>query len=100
MSKLNCKLGDLARIVNSEADNNDKIVMCVEFMGVTPWRSRGDITYEPTWRVDRALCSSTGEWHDLISDNQLRPIRDNPGEDETMTWAGKPADVPSSPAEV
>lgn len=28
-----------------------------------------------------------------IYDSWLRPIRNNDGEDETLTWAGKPSDI-------
>ena len=28
-------------------------------------------------------------WH-IAEDRYLKPIRDQPGEDETLTWAGKP----------
>ncbi len=101
MSKLNCRPGDLARIVNSEAGNNDKIVLCVRFAGLVPF---GFIGARPKilagWVIDRELRGGDGRYSNVVEDCKLRPIRDNPGEDETLTWAGKPADVPAGPVEV
>lgn len=40
---------------------------------------------EPGWHVNRSIGGQTE-----VADFRLRPIRDNDGEDETLTWAGKP----------
>ena len=43
--------------------------------------------------VDRKIISTHGTLINIVPDSFLRPIRDNPGDDETLTWAGKPEHV-------
>lgn len=85
---MNCKQGDLAVLVHSVSGRSlGMIFTCVErYDG--PWRYGGDA---PGWRLDRPL------WHGFpyTGDKNLRPLRDNPGADETLTWAGKPAPIES-----
>ena len=89
--KLNCKTGDLAIVVESDLGNEGKIVQCIKFIGDIAQRdSNGNIETVPMWEVDRDL---DGEGGNEIADYQLRPIRDSDGEDETLTWAGKPEGV-------
>lgn len=86
---MNCKQGDLAIIVKSVASPDDigAIVRCVEFKPGPDGRA--------AWIVDRKVSPDAviggityiGDW---FLDASLRPIRDNDGEDETLTWAGKP----------
>ena len=88
---MNCKPGDLAVIVR--ADNKvdrphiGKIVECIywlpdEFGGM--WRT------EPRLKVLRGPCKGREiGWHD----GDLRPIRDNDGEDEMLRIVGKPQEV-------
>lgn len=83
---MNCKPGDLAVIVRSAAGNEGRIVQCLDFVGV------GDGYYDDSWLIDREI-AGTFEPLRFISDSKLRPLRDNDGEDETLTWAGKPAGV-------
>lgn len=87
---LNCKQGDLAVIVRSFAGNHGRIVRCVEYIGVLGWRYDG---YVPTWRIDRELVTEGGTRSAEIPDWQLRPIRDNDGEDEILRLVGKPETV-------
>lgn len=89
---MNCKQGDLARVVNSQAGNNDKIVQCLEYVGLRWWLNHDGDRLAPTWRIDRELPPLEGFGDDdLIEDSKLRPIRDSDGTDETLTWAGLPA---------
>lgn len=98
---MNCKPGDLAFVVGpvwarqrstGEKKSLDclvgKVVRCVE-------REDGDLG--PGWVIDPpipysvwfgATCS-VGKVVSLY-DHQLRPIRDQDGEDETLLWAGLP----------
>jgi len=87
--KLNCKVGDLAVVINGE--NAGRIVKVV-----LPSKRQAN-----WWLVD--VIGSEGVGFDLdgnraksnighIADKRLRPIRDQPGDDETLAWAGLPHD--------
>lgn len=93
---MNCKQGDLAIIVKSYAGNEGKVVRCVEYLGEVLWACSvtGLDKAEPTWRVDSLLPGPDGEQAVAkIADCQLRPLRPNRGDDETLSWAGKPKKV-------
>jgi len=77
---MNCKPNDLAVISYPGNSYDGYIVRCVQFVG-------GEHNY---WRIDRLLPEQAQPW---IADCILRPIRDQDGEDQTLTWAGKPADI-------
>ncbi len=91
---MNCKQGDLAVIVHSDffKENIGKIVTCVEF--------KAGPDGSPAWVIDRALFEGTRRTHnksfagDWVCDKVLRPIRDQPGEDETLRIAGLPNKQP------
>lgn len=79
---MNCKKGDLAIVVNGE--NTGTLVDVIEehpLYGTGTWlviaHGSGTAifgTFKP------------GDWVGC-DDSKLRPIRDQPGEDETLTWA-------------
>lgn len=77
---MNCKPGDLAVIVRTRDPAGrkyiGKVVTCVR------------IVEECYWDVDPALPRYV-----MVNDWCLRPIRDQDGDDETITWAGKPEKV-------
>ncbi len=101
---MNCKPGDLAVVVSAGATPEmiGAIVLVKRATvpgepneaGTAVFRANG-----PAWIVeaisgriptrynDGSLEFST--WRSVL-DRCLRPIRDNDGEDETLTWAGKP----------
>lgn len=82
---MNCKPGDLAVVVKGAASGN--VVVCIDrFDG--PWA--GEPRFEPGWRLDRLLVNERGSYNTYRVDSALRPIRDQPGEDETLTWADVP----------
>lgn len=100
---MNCKKGDIARIVGMPdpvGDLCDKFVTCVELYvhgdGVVMWRldrsikivARGDFRSAITGEVFRG-----GEtlWIASMPDQFLRPIRGGDGADETLTWRRTPA---------
>ena len=89
---MNCKPGDLAVIVRSFAGNEGKIVRCIEVVQSHDF-SGLSVLGGPRWLIDRPvpllLCGFTR----TVADAALRPIRPNDGEDETLTWAGKPNEV-------
>lgn len=85
---MNCKPGDLAVVVRSVSGNLGKVVRVrvmindVEFIDGSKLRCW---TFEgPT------MFGSLGRLVTVIPDECLRPLRDNPGQDETLTWAGLP----------
>lgn len=104
---MNCKPGDLAIVVSAEITPEmiGRIVKVVRpvFSGETvPCLGTLPIFDEVVW-----LCSAEGgtiparfsdgvlrHLHErAICDRFLRPIRDTEGQDETLTWAGKPNEV-------
>lgn len=93
---MNCVKGDLAVIVRSWSGNDGKIIRCVGFMGAQPWYEHGrGWVDEATWEIDQELPNGKGFVLNQICDSQLRPIRDQPGADESLTWAGRPAELPA-----
>lgn len=91
---MNIKPGDLCILVKSHAGNEGKIVTAVEHIG--PMRIR-DITHKiditDVWRVTPLLPDCFGYLTDKVPTSCLRPIKDQPGEDETIEWAGKPSEI-------
>lgn len=94
---MNCKPGDLAVVVQSESGINlGKVVRVVrrhasethDLDGVRFRRAMG-----PRWVIEPALRTIEGDPLFTYRDSGLRPIRDQPGADETLTWAGRPADI-------
>lgn len=89
---MNCKQGDLAVVIRSCLGNEGAIVQCLEFVGDVNYPQDGVL---PSWRVDRWLPGQIprGVWRDLtglVPDACLRPIRDQPGTDETLSWKTVP----------
>lgn len=91
---MNCKPGDLAVFVHSTCGNEGKIVTCVEFVGemefLAPW---GRATFSDCWQIYPSVNGCRGAKTEYIPDEYLRPLRDNGGEDQTLTWAGKPESI-------
>lgn len=88
---MNCKQGDLAIIVNSRNSKNiGKIVTCLELdlSTHTPYGYRW--LDSPRWKVGIKIISNLGHLIDSVADCNLRPLRDNDGEDEMIRIAGKP----------
>lgn len=95
---MNCKKGDLAIVVSSivpHSPNIGKIVRCLEFIPAHTTVGIPGKTACDGWLTDVPLVqfNMLGIVHgqdNFAADKFLRPIRDNDGEDETLTWAGKP----------
>jgi len=81
---MNCKQGDLA-IVMSGASSGVVVICVAPYCG--PWR---DSSYQLGWEIDRPLLKSSGKREKYFADRHLRPIRDTPGEDETLQWLDVP----------
>lgn len=77
---MNFKVGELAIVVGCHTDP--------QFIGkiVTLREKFLSSTYQcNAWKVDIDVSPYSG-----ISEKHLRPIRDQPGQDETLTWAPVP----------
>lgn len=85
---MNCKPGDLAYIVGcrNAPELNGLVVHVVRRVSDEAWLCAGHA-------IERNAASWGVPCH--IFDRNLRPIRDNDGPDETLTWAGKPEQVPA-----
>jgi hypothetical protein len=97
---MNCKPGDLAVVVSSmNGGNVGKVVTVIRLATTAEIATEmpGAIYLGAIWRTDKPLewGNKRGERCDayLAPDVRLRPIRDNDGEDETLTWAGKPEQI-------
>lgn len=92
---MNCKQGDLAIHVGGswgiKSPNLGKIVRCVRFIGEIPgWK-------DLRWEIEGGpIVGPKGEHLRHAADKYLRPIRDNPGEDEMLRIVGKPTEVVAS----
>lgn len=87
MGNLNCRSGDLAVTFGAPMDNG-LIVNVIERAGFHSaigelWmvESIGSDFHVEPGRLSKKAC-----WPDRL----LRPIRDQPGDDEALAWAGKP----------
>ena len=80
---MNCRPGDLAVIAHSFGDPTTekylgRVVRCISLLEFTGAH----------WLIDPEV-----DGFDLCADRCLKPIRDKPGDDETLTWAGKPQPI-------
>lgn len=100
---MNCKPGDLAFQIGSEgAFDSQSLGWVVEVIGAgCDWSDFGDLRHH--WLCRKAgggllpFQDPDGEtgWSDEVEipDAHLMPIRKQPEQDETLTWAGKPQGV-------
>lgn len=81
---MNCKPGDLAVVVKTHCEAMDLLGKVILVGAAEPAMAL------PHWRaVPPVIDPKDGkEW--VFADMQLRPIRDQDGEDETLQWAGLP----------
>lgn len=98
MSGIRCKVGDLAVVVRSDADNLGRIVRCVRLLGDFWWcdAQGGGARIAATWEIDVPLRGADGTVSREIADDQLRPLRDSDGDDEMLRIAGKPEQIGKS----
>ena len=106
---MNCKPGDLVVVVRSEVGNDGRFGVIVgpansscglQVYQGDDWVVSGRfITADEMTLSYRGteICSFETNRHEVdllpFPDKNLKPIRDNNGEDETLTWAGKPEGV-------
>ena len=87
--KLNCKEGDLAVVVRSATGKTvGQIVACVKLARIPGlYNADRSLSRGAVWETDWYHPTVTGGIGNFVMDADLRPLRDNPGEDETLTWA-------------
>ena len=91
---MNCKPGDLAVVVESVVGNEGKIGTCLRLATEAEKVINGYAwSSNPMWVMDRKFHSTDGLDDNFMFDSHLRPLRDNPGTDETLTWAPVPSKV-------
>lgn len=102
---MNCKEGDLAVVASSKYGVNvGKLLTVIRLATFSEIEEEmpGSLEHGPIWRTDRPMTwkTSSGKCCDafLAPDSRLRPVRDNDGEDQTLTWAGKPSDIKTKEA--
>ena len=87
---LNCKPGDLARVID---DPEARVAGIVDkIITVTQPELLGGL--HPAWRYagpPMVCVCGCGRQIEAVADTLLRPIRGQDGDDETLAWAGKPA---------
>ena len=91
---MNCKLNDLAIVVRGAMASSTGLVLhCVRLSSASGLRKPdGSFEYGPVWETDNYGVAICGNTHNLWMDSALRPLRDEPGQDETLLWAGLPQD--------
>ena len=77
---MNVKQGELVRYAGNQLKD------AYGWVGITVQRK--DHEGGPAWIIEPPL--SKGNW---VFDRALRPIRDNPGTDETLLWAPVPSNL-------
>lgn len=96
---MNCKPGDLAYIVRPWTRDQDigrpvTVLRRAVAGQVVEMRGGGIAKAEGPGDHAAWLCEASGAGFPcFIADVCLRPFRDQDGEDETLTWAGKPSDI-------
>ena len=80
---MNCVKGDLAVIVNTIPRFSRFIGRLVTVVELNNFRPD---YFGLQWDTDLKENGSTV----VVADRHLRPIRDNPGQDETLTWRDVP----------
>lgn len=87
---MNCKPGDLAVMVRSLAGSEGAIFTCIRLATSDELdRSSFRTNIGPVWKISKSLMTDIGIAMPFAADSNLRPIRDNDGTDETLTWAPK-----------
>ena len=96
--KLNCRSGDIAYVYRVTDPDFEWLLKPQKFVTVVNlgFSKRG----LPIWSLEQPIpspvpCPSCGGRHGLerLPDKWLRPIRAGEGDDETITWAGKPETI-------
>ena len=80
---MNCKQGDLVVVVGGYAP----------FLGMILTVTKLCVVHPAHWDTEPPVPCPFMHRPVSFADSSLRPIRDQSGDDETLTWAGLPAGV-------
>jgi hypothetical protein len=72
---MNCKPGDLAVFVRSEAGNEGLVVRCIRLATEAEMRQARRHTDLPVWHINRPVVDAYGDALSFAQDRNLRPIR-------------------------
>ena len=87
---MNCKPGDSAVVVRSYAGNYGHFVTCVRLATKEDFLAMGyGPASSPAWITNETLRNSAGRFCCYVYDDQIRPIRDQPGNEEFVVKARK-----------
>ncbi len=84
---MNCKPGDVARYVGTQRRFHGYIVVVLHEADPEVERLFGP---GPWWVTSPMFTLPDGRPASGVHDRALRPLRPGDGDDETLTWAGKP----------
>lgn len=88
---MNCKQGDLAVIVRSELGNEGKILKCLRLATSSEVKAEMFPWACPVWVTDAYIPCRLGYGTHLYPDSRLKPLRDNDGTDEILSFVGLPS---------
>lgn len=86
---MNCKQGELAIYLGKHATARGMVVV----VGRPATANEVDNAALPAWHISPPLPKMDGSFAKVASDVALRPIRDQDGQDESLSWAKKPSEV-------
>ena len=87
---MRCKPGELAVITSCGPQTGNLLGAVIRVTAIHP----KFVDHGPAWRYEgRPLKSRVGVSVVAVNDCCLTPIRPDEGDDETLTWAGKPETV-------
>ena len=89
---MNCKEGDLAIVVKSHCNSEGLIVTCLRRATGGELDAAG-FYYTEAWVTDRFGPVVGGGVSNYWTDASLRPIRNDPGADETLSWCDVPSEA-------
>lgn len=95
---MRCRVGDLAVVIQSAFQENIGLLVEVMSASVLPYHdwlvsARGSpLTGRPVLGTSVGKEVRTGKTCN-VRDDQLRPIRPQEGNDETLTWASLPQEI-------
>jgi hypothetical protein len=92
---MNCRPGDLAVIVRvlTCTENIGGLVRVLEPADAGSWYVEALQSLVARGEHDDTKYRLPPGAHGRVSDRNLRPLRDDDGDDETLTWAGRPREL-------